>query len=40
MNFLQAIYGSQYEEVQQRGGDGSKARLMGISYCPLWLCFV
>lgn len=29
MTFLEAIYGSQYEEIQQRGGDGSKARFNG-----------
>lgn len=29
MTFLEALYGSQYEEIQQRGGDGSKARFNG-----------
>ncbi len=27
MTFLEALYGSQYQEIQQRGGDGSKGRL-------------
>ena len=29
MTFLEALYGSQYEEIHQRGGDGSKARFNG-----------
>ncbi|HOZ70596.1 MAG TPA: hypothetical protein PLU11_12495 [Chitinophagaceae bacterium] len=29
MTFLEALYGSQYHEIQQRGGDGSKARFNG-----------
>ncbi|MBI5372899.1 MAG: hypothetical protein HZA79_12830 [Sphingobacteriales bacterium] len=27
MTFLEALYGSQYQEIQQRGGDGGKGRL-------------
>ncbi len=29
MTFLEALYGSQYHEIQQRGGDVKKARLNG-----------
>lgn len=29
MTFLEALYGSQYHEIQQRGGDGNKARFNG-----------
>lgn len=29
MTFLEALYGSQYQEIHQRGGDGSKARFNG-----------
>ncbi len=29
MTFLEALYGSQYEEIHTRGGDGSKARFNG-----------
>ncbi len=29
MTFLEALYGSQYEEIHLRGGDGSKARFNG-----------
>ena len=29
MTFLQALYGSQYQEITQRGGDGSKGRING-----------
>jgi len=27
MTFLQALYGSQYQEITQKGGDGSKGRI-------------
>jgi hypothetical protein len=29
MTFLEALYGSQYHEIHQRGGDGNKARFNG-----------
>lgn len=29
MTFLEALYGSQYYEIHQRGGDGNKGRLNG-----------
>ena len=29
MTLLEAIYGSQYQEISQRGGDGSKGRFNG-----------
>jgi hypothetical protein len=29
MTFLEALYGSQYQEIHQRGGDGNKARFNG-----------
>lgn len=29
MTFIEAIYGSQYQEISQRGGDGSKGRFNG-----------
>jgi hypothetical protein len=29
MTFLEALYGSQYYEIHQRGGDGKKGRLNG-----------
>jgi hypothetical protein len=29
MTFLEAIYGSQYQEISQRGGNGSKGRFNG-----------
>src|SRR3954471_24948755 len=29
MTFLEALYGSQYDEIDKRGGDRSKARLNG-----------
>ncbi len=29
MTFLEALYGSQYYEIQQKGGDGNKGRLGG-----------
>lgn len=29
MTFLQALFGSQYQEIKQRGGDGNKGRING-----------
>ncbi len=37
MTFLQALYGSQYQEITQRGGDGSKGRINGNMFLSAFI---
>ena len=37
MTFLQALYGSQYQEIKQRGGDASKGRINGNMFLTAFI---
>ncbi len=37
MTFLQALYGSQYQEIKQRGGDGNKGRINGNMFLTAFI---
>lgn len=37
MTFLQALYGSQYQEITQRGGDGNKGRINGNMFLSAFI---
>ncbi len=37
MTFLQALYGSQYQEIKQRGGDGNKGRINGNMFLSAFI---
>ncbi len=37
MTFLQALYGSQYQEITQRGGDGNKGRINGNMFLTAFI---
>ena len=37
MTYLQALYGSQYQEITQRGGDGSKGRINGNMFLSAFI---
>ncbi|MBS1758895.1 MAG: hypothetical protein JST23_02130 [Bacteroidetes bacterium] len=40
MTFLQALYGSQYYEIQQRGKDGNKGRINGNIFLAVFVFLV
>ncbi len=37
MTFLQALYGSQYQEITQKGGDGNKGRINGNMFLTAFI---
>jgi len=37
MTYLQALYGSQYQEIIQKGGDGSKGRINGNMFLSAFI---
>ncbi|HMS32977.1 MAG TPA: hypothetical protein PKC91_02730 [Ignavibacteria bacterium] len=37
MTFLQALYGSQYQEIRQKGGDGNKGRINGNMFLTAFI---
>ena len=40
MTFLQALYGSQYYEIQQRGKDGNKGRINGNIFLAVFVFLI
>ena len=40
MTFLQALYGSQYYEIQQRGKDGNKGRINGNIFLSVFVFLI
>lgn len=40
MTFLQALYGSQYQEIKQRGGDGNKGRINGNVFLSAFIVLI